>query len=287
MAPHQLADTFDRLARIDADDAVRPGRPHGTSWSVLADAVRDEALLDRWFEEHRQLWPGARRDVGGSYLTWAISRPVARPVAAALCTLRRAWTLPLDAISIHHLGATEDPEAGRFGSFAFDGDLLVTAEDPAATDPHVTVVPGDLGDLVERAAREIHGALAPVFAAVRRRAPFGLAGMWGAVADDIGVAATIAAEAGVPLADAVATTDRLTDELARFTGHMKIRPDLELVEWSGGVSPFSVKGNCCLWYRTEADPDPFGAGYCGTCPKRDRSTMLAEHRNWLEQQAAL
>ncbi|MGH9041819.1 MAG: hypothetical protein ACRDZ3_16495 [Acidimicrobiia bacterium] len=137
-------------------------------------------------------------------------------------------------------------------------------------------------------AAEAVDVLVPLFDAVRAWAPFGLRGMWGALADGIGGRAAFgAAERGEDGAPAFRRAMAVVDAIAKAAPLSAIiRPFLVPVEWSGGVTHLPRKGTCCLLYKTTADRDPSGENYCTACPLRDEESQLVRWVRWLEDRAA-
>jgi hypothetical protein len=171
-------------------------------------------------------------------------------------------------------------EDGWFDGLAvLDATVRVLPDDPEAGHPDAVVF-SDLTSLQRSVVEDLAQTLAPVFAAVRRQTRHGMPAMWGGVADSIG---------GVAVADAVAHGEdprvafvdalHFVDELAiaERVPMPRVRPTLVDVAWSGGTTPEIVRGTCCLWYRTQPDPDPCGEGFCDSCPRRD---PLDQGRRW-------
>jgi hypothetical protein len=194
----------------------------------------------------------------------------------SLCTARRAWTLDLADLTVYESDEPTGAEGDTLIGIATAGRLMVGVEDSAAEGDD-TVAVDSQHDLIERVADEIVEALHPVFAAVRSVANFGLVGMWGAVVDDISAAA-VTASSTVPLRSALETSDALVKALKLRTRHVRLLPSIEMVAWSGGITPVSVKGNCCMRYKTQDLPDQAGEGFCEDCPKRDRAVLIERHR---------
>lgn len=251
---------------------------------MLSDAVADREILGRWFARHRAMWPGDRRDVGGSYLAWALSRLITRGVVFGLCTARCSWTLDPHDVAVFEAHEPRGVEGDTLVGVAFAGQLIVPAAGPSSAPGDAIVVLDDAG-VVERSAAELVVALDPVFRAVRSVANFGMTGMWGAVVDEVSATAVLAADV-VGLAPAVEVADSLVAALRRHTSHIRLLPVIEMVEWNGGVTPVSIKGTCCMRYKTYDHPDRAGEGFCETCPKRDRTALLARHRDRFEARRA-
>jgi hypothetical protein len=177
--------------------------------------------------------------VAGSYLAGWLGLVLVEPPAAAWALDGRVWSLaPGDlAVRPHPLG--------WFDGYAARGGLR----------------PVDVATLAD----ELVALLTPVFAAVRARLPYGLAGMWGSVADGL------------------AEHPALVDAVAARVPRLRARPRFQTVRWSGGHHRAVVRGTCCLWYKVfPGDPDPAGEGYCTSCPHRTDDSRAAAIAGWLE-----
>ena len=126
--------------------------------------------------------------------------------------------------------------------------------------------------------------MSAVRAAVRARAPFGVSGMWGCAADQVGSIVTRRQRAGGHAAlwdDAVGFLDALSAHAPR----LRARPRLVMVDWEGGPSPFSIQGTCCLLYKTSPAADSTtGDGYCSTCPLLGDEVRRARLVAWVRKQ---
>jgi hypothetical protein len=152
--------------------------------------------------------------------------------------------------------------------------------DPATADPR-SVVLADEAALDEWWAAGVAATLAPLLAAVRARAPFGLRNLWGGVADEVtGTVIWVAQLAGRDADEAWLRGQRLLDALARHAPIRFARGRPFLVTHPGGRRLFQVRGTCCLYYRSAAETGPPEQTYCNTCPLRDddsRQRRLREH----------
>jgi hypothetical protein len=202
-------------------------------------------------------------------------------VAAAWLEDGRVLHLELEQVSVrfHDDGWVD-------GVVIADGALTVGPDDPAAQVRGVRVV-DDPGERRRLVAGEIRSLAAPIFDAVRALVPYGRAGMWGSLADGL-AGSTLYTEqrhpGGGDPAGAWAGVDALLDELARQTPELRARPRRQLITWSGGTRHQSVRGTCCLYYKTRIDPDPCGDGYCSSCPHRPDESRAERITRWLEDQ---
>lgn len=262
------------LARLDAGDEhcrYLAGEPHDPGWYPLDQVLANDDLLDGWYREIRDGEARGRRDVAGSYMASWLSGVVAETVAAALTTEERAWPLDPAGLAVHH------HEEGWFDGIAVRSTRLwVLPGDPDAGHPESDVV-DDLAALRSVLAAELVEVITPIFAAVRRRAPFGIRGMWGSLAD--GIVATALWRAHRTGGDVTAVADAaqaLVEAVAGRVPALTARPRVESVAWRGGTGWFAAKGSCCLWYKTfDGTPDPRGEGYCTSCPFRDDDSRRA------------
>jgi ferric iron reductase protein FhuF len=242
-----VADPLARLDQIDPWCRHVAGRPTGEGWSGLDEAV---ALVPDWLDHLQAGVADGHVDVAASYLTGWLGGLVVGTVATALAEVGCTWAVGPETVAVHrHVD-------GWFDAIAVAG---------APIGP-----PDDLATLRARAAAGAAGALDPVFRAVRSRAPFGRAGMWGAVADRVTVAAVERArDAGQDPCPAFHQATAFVDALAR---HVRIgaRPALCSVPSPDGRAPFVVRGTCCLAYKAARGLDPDEAR-CTDCPLRARS----------------
>ena len=258
-----LACTLARLS--DAYENVRfvAGRPAGNGWFVLADALADGALIDGWFDAIRDT-NGGHEAVAASFLASWLTGIVVEPVTSAIVRERRAWSVAADDLVVHR------HDEGWFDGLAIVNPRLVMLRGDRDSGHRDSVVVEDVATLRSSVATEIAGTLGMIFGAVRRRARLGLPVMWGAMADSAGYAAV--ADAAARGCDRQAAFDEamvFVDAIREVATMPRVRPSLVQVAWSGGVSHEIARGTCCLWYRTQIDPDPMGEGFCSSCPRRD------------------
>lgn len=255
------------IARLDAADpevAVVGGRPTGADWVGLDHLLGDEARVG---ERVAVVLGGAavgRRDVTAAFLSsWIAGAVASLPVTAHRRERRLVGVAPADVAVRFH------PEGWVDGVALLAPRLVVLAGDPAVGEPGVEEVPGE-GPLLAALVDEVVGVATPTFAALRAlRLPFGIAGMWGQLADAIaGAALADARRAGADLDAAWSASERMLGALAARVPELRARPRRQVVRWAGGAHHVSVKGTCCLWYKTQPGADPCGEGYCTTCPLR-------------------
>lgn len=271
------------LAHLDASsDYCRfvAGAPVGDGWLPGADVV-DGAVLARWVADGVDRRGPKAAGVVGSFLASWIADIVAVPVVAAIQHSQRAWPVDLASLAVHR-----DEEGWFNGLAVLSGPVRVVRGDPAAGMVGVEVV-DNVDSLVAITAAEIAAAVAPVFAEVRRLAPFGVRGMWGNLADAFSSEVVWAAQRrGADTADAFADARRFTDAVATAAGVAIVRPTPLTVQWSGGPTVVSCKGTCCLLYKLVPDARPDGDGYCTSCPKREATSQHTAMAAWLEELTA-
>lgn len=275
-----LAVTLARVAVVFGEEPrLQMGGADGPRWLAL-DGVLDRGL-DLLFADREADANGARDYLGGS-------------VAAALASavISAGWpALLLDGrlpdLSPANLAVHRHETEGCFDRIALGpGHWLILEGDPAAGHAGTRTV-SELVELHRLFAHALVEALEPWFIAIRRRAPFGRFGMWGQVADDLcATALWTARRAGLDQPAAWDEAQAVLDLVAGRVRELRARPRPFPVTWSGGEALFSIKATCCLWYKTQAAPDPCGEGYCGTCPFRDDASRRARLAGWLEEQEA-
>lgn len=258
-----LAGLGQRLGETDAYLGFGVGSPEGDGWFGFDDLI-SSGLLDRLAAQ--LVAREGRRDVAGSYLGSHLASPVVRTTVASILLERRCPD-PSPANVVVHLDGD-----GCFDGVSFrQPTMAVLADDAAAAaDPASAVVDGPAA-LATWWAERMLASLGPLLDGVRRRLPYGRRGLWGAVADRVGaVAMAVSRSAAIPGPAAWNEASGLLDALARQAPVDITRPaPLPVLRPGGGEGWFIVRGTCCLYYRTIAEPDPCGEGYCTTCPFTD------------------
>lgn len=274
-----LADTAARVGAVAEHLHFEVAPPEGPGWFVLS-SVLEAGLLDRLAAELVE--SVGRRDVAGSYLGSHLTSPVVSRAVSAVALDRRCPDLDAATVSVH-LHAD-----GWFDGVAFGGaTVAVLAGDPVAGEPG-TVELSDLAELRTWWAVRTAAAVTPLLDAVRARLGFGRRGLWGSVADAVARASlTMARVNGVDPATSWHDAAALVDALAQVAPVPLVRPTPFMVEWSGGTSCLAVRGTCCLYFRTVADPDPRGEGFCTSCPFMDDDHRHRRWSDWLEEEAAV
>lgn len=271
-----LEQSFARVAAVDEYGRGEVAAPVGDGWLHLGgdaeqvvEAVVDlarAATPDERADYLAALVAGALADalIGVSVPVLVLDRRLPDVTATNLRVRRADGELWLERIAV-------DSPARR-----------ALAEDPRASDPTVRTV-RSYSELTTALTATLVDALTPWFSALRARAPFGRMGMWGQVADDIhGKALSIARLARTDQRQAWTDATAVVDAVAALVRELRVRPRLFPVRWDGGNALWQVRGTCCLWYTTSADPDPCSDGYCTTCPLRPDDSRHERLAEWLQ-----
>jgi hypothetical protein len=273
-----LAETGARLAAVDEHLGFAVGEPAGSSWIRL-----DQVVSDGWVDRCAEMLVAreGRADVAGSYLGAGLVGPLGLRTVAAICLDRRAPDPAPDGVRVHRNAE------GGFDGMAFARPAMAVLPTDAAAgqggSPGTAVV-ADLDALVDWWAERLVAAATPLIESIRARLPFGRRCLWGGLADRVAYPPlALARRRGWDGAAAWAEATRLIDALARHAPMRFARPKPFTVDWAGGETWFSIKGTCCLRYRTAPGPDPCGACNCNSCPILDDAERLARWRAHLER----
>lgn len=274
-----LAETFERLRPHEDLCRAVIGRPDAEGWLRL-DATTG-AGMDGLFAA-AQRGEQRRPDYVGASVAAALVDVLTSTAIPPLLVERR-----LPDVSAANLSVRLHDAQLWFEQVALDEPTCWAL--PGDRDfQHPTVEPvADLDELHRRLAGVLVERATRWFDDVRARAPFGRRGMWGQLADDVcGSALWTAREVGLDPRAAWAEANAIIDVVAAAVPELRVRPRLFPVQWSGGESIWQVKGTCCLWYTTAAEPDTLGDGFCTSCPLRPDDIRHDRLVEWLETQAA-
>jgi hypothetical protein len=247
-----------RLRRADVLE-LAIGATVGPAWRSLTEAA---AEAPAWHTELAQR-EGDRRAAASFVAGWVASAP-ALVVGLPALIADVVAVLRVDDIRVHRHAR------GYLGRYAIAPS---------------TVRAGSGGDAgLDVAAAEIVRLTAPLVDGLCRELPVGPAAVWGAVADDLaGHALSFARETAADEVAAWARAERLLGRL-EVRAPAGARPRLFPVSWSGGRTHFSVRGTCCLFYRTCAPPRGQN-DYCSTCPLRSDHSRTERLVTYLESTA--
>ena len=262
-------------ARADAAAALRAsaaatglfdvGPQPGSAWHPLTSAG-DPAwigeLVDR--TEAGDGHGPRPRAVAGAYVAGALTWAVLQPATALLLREGRALDLSPEGLA---LLVDDTGWASRLA--VVEPRFAALPGDPAAT-AAVALVP-DVAALVERSADAVVATFTPIFAAVRACSPYGLAGMWGALADTVAAVLWLLHERGADpaaLDRAWAGAESLVDALQRRVPQLKARSRRFRFEQPDPPVALPLRGTCCLYYRTPEAAVDGSDGLCTTCPRR-------------------
>jgi hypothetical protein len=258
-----------RIAAIDEYIAFDIGTTTGDGW-VAWDEIIDGGHLDSFFDQIAAGTDGRAlpRDTAAAFLGGGlVAVVVTAPVALLVREQRVPHFAPAD-LSIHR------HSAGYFDRISFGGGRFsALATDPEATHEDADIV-ADLSELFRRLAHSVVACLEPVLAEIRRKAPFGLRGLWGFVADEAASAELAVAPDRDPT-----YAPGFVDAAAALTPHLRSRPTLYTIDRPDGTHRFSIRSVCCLWYKTPNAQDRAANGefgYCWTCPLPNEADRRAQ-----------
>jgi len=272
------------VARLDRTSGWRrfAVAAEGPAWVALDERLADGAALDAWVGAELGATAGGHRDLAGALIVYRLAGHLAELVVGCLVDQCRALPLTPAAIAL------------RFGDAVRLDEMAVAvptvallSDDPAAGDPDTEEV-ASVDALRVVAADGLAATFGPVADAVRARAPFGVRGMWGTLADHLAeVAVRRAREQGRDVDAAWAEAGTLIDVLAERAPALRSRPRRQVVPTGRGPATVVAKGTCCLIYKAGAPPGDRGAAArlvtsaaCTSCPLRpedDRARRFAEY----------
>ncbi|HEY8546970.1 MAG TPA: hypothetical protein VIL36_18050, partial [Acidimicrobiales bacterium] len=243
-------------------------------WVWLGDRLRDPAALDAWYRAELEGPAAGHRDLAGSLIVYRFAGSLAELVMGPRLDQRRVLVLTPDDLALQLAAGTRIDAVA-----ATPSEVVVRADDPDAGRPGTRVVTDDTG-LAVAAATSLHAVFAPLAAAVRARAPFGLPGMWGTLADHVAEGALAwARDHGEPPEPAWRAADAVLDHLTAREPRLRVRPRPH----PAGRGLYADKGTCCLIYKVHpaaTKAEQLAVAACTSCPLRsdaDRHARFTRH----------
>jgi hypothetical protein len=278
------------VARLDGSSGWRrfAVRTDGPGWIALDRRLADRAALDAWVESELCATAGGHRDLAGALIVYRLAGHLAELTVGCLVDQRRALVLTPAAVALRF------GDAVRLDEMAVSAPAVCVLPDDPDAGAAGTEVMASVGALRGVAANGMIATYGPVADAVRARAPFGLRGMWGTLADHVAeVAVRRAREQRRDVGAAWDEAERLLDDLAARVPSPWTRPRRQVVPTATGPQAVVTKGTCCLIYKAGADPGDRGAATgliapaaCTSCPLRsedDRARRFAAYLDSVPQ----
>jgi len=256
----------------------------GPGWVRLADRVADPTGLDAWLAAELAGTAKGHRDLAGSLVAYRLAGSLAELAVLPLVAERRALVLSPEGLWLSFAGGARIEAVGLPAL-----TVAVLAGDADAGRPGTVVVDGP--DALHAVVAEgLVATFAGVADAVRSRAPFGLAGIWGTLADHLAdVALRWARDTGADPDRAWSEANALIEALReRPEPRLRARPRRHDVTCAAGSGAFVTRGTCCLIYKghepapgeTGGRHDLIAAAACTSCPLRpfdDRQALLVRY----------
>lgn len=268
-APRGVTAGVVTVARVDGTSGWRRVTTDaaGAGWVNLGARLADPASVDAWYRAELDGPAAGHRDLAGALIVYRFAGSLAELVVGPLFDQRRALVIRPEGLSL-----LLAPDGARLDGLSLAApEVAVLPADDAATSAGARagagVVPvADEAALRDVAVRGMVATFGPLAEAVRARAPFGLRGMWGTLADHLAeVTLRRAREQGRPSAGAWAASESLLDDLAARQPLLRVRPRRQVVEAPAGPVTFAAKGTCCLVYKPAG---PVATAGCTSCPLR-------------------
>lgn len=279
------------------DDPARSPRARGwlgPGWFHLDGTLTTAIQLDAWLRTELRGPASDLPDVAGSLVAYRYAEALADLVVGPLVAERRVVRPGRPGPTALALRLGDPPRLAALAVAAPSLAVLPGDSDGGRPSTHVLAGARELLDL---AAGLLVAHFEPLTAAVRARAPYGLRGMWGALADHVAEAALrhappTSAPGAAPAhaTPAWATAQALIARIAHRQPLLRGRPRTHRVASPSGPALYIEKGTCCLVYKAHRPPAasaggarPAGrtlidAAACDVCPLRapvDRHDRLA------------
>ncbi len=280
------------VARLDESSAWRRYTcdAQGDGWVRLDERLTDPAALDAWYRAELEATARGHADLAGALIVYRFAGALAELVVGPLLDQRRCVVLRPAALSLRF------GEAARLDELSVSAPTVAVLADDASAGERGTAVVASAEGLRAVAADGLHAVFGPLAAAVRARAPFGLRGMWGTLADHLAeVAVRRARERGGDVEAAWAAAGTLIDDLTAREPLVRARPRRAVVTGASGAATFVAKGTCCLIYKAAAPVSVrpgadrarhlIAAAACTSCPLRTAEDRQVRFAAYLQQLA--
>ncbi len=261
-----------------------PPAEEADRWIRVHDLTSDARVIDAVLASTTAVC-GNARDAGAAYLAGWVADLIVGKAYGAMASSGRTWVLDPERLWMrrHAEGWFDGLAIGDVPVRVVTGDLAATAHDARV------VVSVDVDELAHALAIDAVALLAPVFAAIRQRAPFGTRGMWGTAADSVmSGAAYEALRSGRDEREEIERARVFVDTLATTSGLPVTRPTTLTIPCTVRDVVVVEKGTCCLWYKVPDEAQDDGAEhtpgphYCLSCPLPGVALQLPKWREWLE-----
>ena len=249
--------------------SITVGRPSGGGW-VEVSSLGDDTTITAIYSRMLDIAAG-RADVAAVFAA-AMTSILVEPLVSSIVIDQRSWSLDRGQHAVRF-----DPE-GFVAAHTISPDTPLSVLHGDAFDGRTDViVVDDVRRLIDDVAPAMIAVLRPIFLGIRRLAPYGLAGLWGGVADQIGaVAIRTAHEFQLDADTSWRTAEALIDAIRRRVEEPVTAPSRELIDCGGRPINVSVKGTCCLLYKIAAADGE--EAYCMRCPLL---TAQARRERWI------
>ena len=272
------------VARVDGTSGWRRVTTDaaGPGWVNLAARLGDPAGLDAWYRAELDGMAAGHRDLAGALIVYRFAGSLAELVVGPLFDQRRSLVIRPEGLSL-----LLAPDGARLDGLSLAAPavaVLPTDEAArgagAAAGAAVSVV-ADEAALREVAVAGMLATFGPLAEAVQARAPFGVRGMWGTLADHLAeVSLRRAREQGRASAAAWAASEALLDDLAARQPLLRVRPRRQEVVAPAGPVTFRGEGDVLPGVQARGrrwPPQPARRAPCGTGRPGGRLPALPGH----------
>ena len=267
---HPLAQTLDRVRKLNEYLKVEFGEPQGEEWLCLPDDVTSGAArLDTLIAATQARLRTKAPNIVGSAMLQSYQWPVISSAVGCYLLDQRVPDIGAANVRLRY-NAEGEAEAIAYTR----GQFTVLANDPMAQHPDAVVVPDQAAlRATLRAAIESH--LGGVIAQFCTQLGCKARGLWLNVADSCTGTLIWLMKEHQP-AVSVSQIEAEVEALVRVGGSPLNNKQIGLLPltYRDHTAVFLDRATCCYWYKTE------GGDYCSTCPKRtpeDRKELLLKH----------